>query len=114
MHLSIADTYLHALALLSPGDVKRTAAFLDKLVHSADAAGMRPEIVHDAGDHAIRSFKVTHDLRSIARVDGDRLLLLWVARHDRAYEWARDHCLSCDPEVGVIEVQTSATATPGS
>lgn len=106
MRLALADSFLHALAKLSPGDVKRAATFLDKLVHQPDTASLRPEIVHDAADHAVRSFKVTHDLRAIAHIEGDRLLLLWVARHDSAYVWAREHCLECDPlrsEIDVVE-----------
>lgn len=106
VRISLADSFLHALARLSAGDVKRVVAFLDKLVHQPDAAGLRPEAVHDAADRAVRSFKVTHDLRAIAHVEGDRLLLLWVARHDQAYVWAREHCLDCDPlksEIDLVE-----------
>lgn len=97
MRVSISDSFLHALARLAPGDIKRVALFVDKLLHQPDAAGMRPELVHDAGDHAVRSLKVTHDLRAIASIEGDHLLLLWVARHDDAYAWARDHCYDCMP-----------------
>lgn len=108
--ISLADSFLHALAKLSPSDVKRAASFLDKLVHQQDAAGMRPERVHDAQDPNIRSLKVTHDLRAIAHVEGDGLVLLWVARHDSAYAWARDHCMGCDSRDGVIEVRRSEDA----
>lgn len=96
----IADSFLEAVAALDPGDRKRVVAFLEKLLQAPDAAGMRPEIVHDAADRAIRSFKVTHDLRAIAHVDGDALLLLFAARHDRAYAWARDRCIECHPLTG--------------
>lgn len=104
MRISLGDSFLHALAELSASDVKRVAAFLDKLVHEPDAAGLRPEVVHDAADRAIRSLKISHDLRAIARIEGDRLLLLWAARHDRAYTWAREHCFECDPLTSGIDV----------
>lgn len=104
--ISLADGFLHALARLSPADVKRTALFLDKLVHQFDAAGFRPERVHDAADPRIHSFKVTHDLRAIVHVEGEDLVLLWVDRHDRAYVWARAHCMECDEREGVVRVVT--------
>lgn len=96
----IADSFLDALTALDGGDRRRAVAFLEKLLQAPDAAGMRPEIVHDAADRAIRSFKVTHDLRAIAHVDGETLLLLFVSRHDRAYAWARDRCIECHPLTG--------------
>lgn len=95
--LLVADSFLGALDQLDKGDAKRAVSFLDKLVRAPDSAGLRPEIVHDAADRAIRSFKVTHDLRAIAHVDGGTVLLLFVARHDRAYAWARDRCIECHP-----------------
>jgi len=104
VQISISDSFLESLIRLSPGDGKRVAAFLDKMVHAPDAAGLRPEIVHDAADRAIRSFKVTHDLRAIAHLEGDRLLLLYVARHDVAYEWVLGRCVMCHPVTGELQV----------
>lgn len=104
MQISIADSFLESLIRLSPGDGKRAAAFLDKMVHAPDAAGLRPEIVHDADDRAIRSFKVTHDLRAIAHVEADRVVLLFVGRHDVAYDWARGRCVECHPVTGELQL----------
>lgn len=109
--LSLADSFLHSLARLSPSDVKRAASFLDKLVHQQEAAGLRPRRVHDAADPRIHSFNVTHDLRAIGHVEGDDLVLLWVARHDDAYVWARNHCMECDERTGAVGV---VPATPAS
>lgn len=109
MQISIADSFLESLIRLSAGDGKRVAAFLDKLVHAPDAAGLRPEIVHDAADRAIRSFKVTHDLRAIAHIEGDRVVLLYVSRHDDAYAWAAGRCVECHPVTGELQL-VAATA----
>ncbi len=108
--VSISDTFLHALARLAPGDIKRVALFVDKLLHQPDAARLRPEIVHDAADRAVRSLKVTHDLRAIVRSEGETLLLLWVARHDDAYAWARDHCHDCGPPPMSVDVEALDSA----
>jgi len=100
----MTDSFVESLAALSPSDGKRAAAFLDKLLHASDASGMRPEIVHDAGDRAIRSLKVTHDLRAIAHIEGDAVVLLYVDRHDPAYAWARNRCIECHPVTGELQI----------
>jgi len=104
----LSDSFLDALADLDATDVKRAAAFLDKFVRAPATASLRPEIVHDAADRSVRSFKVTHDLRAIARIDGEQVLMLYVARHDRTYEWARTHCVNCHPVTGELLVVKTA------
>ena len=108
--ISITDSLLEALAELDPADAKRVALFLNKLVHAPQAASLRPEIVHDAADRAVRSFKVTHDLRAIARVGDEGTALLFVARHDRAYAWARDRCIDCHPDTGELVLRPAPGA----
>jgi hypothetical protein len=107
--LSLTDSFLHSLASLDAGDAKRVAAFLDKLVREPDAAGLGLEMVHDAADRTIRSMRVTQDLRAIVHLQGDRLTLLHVARHDKAYDWARTHCVECHPGTGELRVVTTPT-----
>lgn len=96
--IALTDTFLEALGDLDSIDAKRTASFIDKLLRAPESTSLRPEIVHDAADRAVRSLRVTHDLRAIAHLDGEMMLLLFVARHDRAYAWARDRCVACHAE----------------
>jgi hypothetical protein len=105
--ITISDSFLASLADLDPADAKRVALFLDKLVRAPEASSLRPEIVHDAADRAVRSLKVTHDLRAISHVEGERVLLLFVARHDRAYAWARDKCVACIAATGEFELRSA-------
>ncbi len=95
MNISISDGFLEATIELHPADTRRVALFLDKMLHAPDAAGFHPELIHDAQDRAMRSFKVTHDLRAIGRISGDEIHMLHVGQHDDAYRWARDHCVEC-------------------
>lgn len=104
VQLALTDTFVEALASLAPSEGKRATAFLDKIIHSADAPSLRPEIVHDAKSRAIRSFRVTHDLRAIGHVAGDELTLVYVGQHDEAYRWASKHCVDCDPHSGKVTV----------
>jgi len=106
----MTDSFIEALTELSPGDGKRVAAFLDKLLHASDAVGLRPEIVHDAGDRTIRSLKVTRDLRAIGHIEGDEIVLLYVGQHDAAYEWARNRCIECHLVTGELQVVEDPSA----
>ena len=94
--IALARSFVEALADLEPVNVKRTAAFLDKLLEEPQAAGLHSEMVHGAKDRSIRSLRVTVDLRAIAQRLGSELLLLFVGQHDEAYSWARAHCTGCD------------------
>jgi mRNA-degrading endonuclease RelE of RelBE toxin-antitoxin system len=116
--ISMTEEFVSSLARLDGADAKRTAAFLDKVVREPDASALHPEIVHDAGDRAIRSMRVTQDLRAIVCVEKDRVVLLHVAHHDAAYAWAREHCVVCDPadealEIVRLETRPLAPAMPG-
>jgi mRNA-degrading endonuclease RelE of RelBE toxin-antitoxin system len=104
MRIQITDTFIASLTKLSPADLKRATLFLDRLVREPDSGRFRPEIVHDAADRTIRSLRVTEDLRAIAQMEADRVALLYVARHDQAYAWARDRCIECHPVTGEIQI----------
>lgn len=102
--ISMTEEFISSLAHLDGADAKRVAAFLDKIVREPDTSGLHMEIVHNAGDRAVRSMRVTQDLRAIVCVEVDRVLLLHVAHHDAAYAWAREHCVVCDPVDATLEV----------
>ena len=105
--IALANSFLNALADLDAIGTKRTAAFLDKLVREPDWSSMHPERVRESRDRAIHSLRVTSDLRVIAHVEGDRMLLLYVDHHDDAYRWARDRCVECHPVTGELQVVAS-------
>lgn len=107
---SIAESFIESATRLDAADIKRVTAFLDRLLQEPERMGSRSEIVHDAADRSIRSIRVTKDLRAITHVDGDRMLLLFVGRHDVAYEWVRNRCVSCHPVTREVQVVTEPDA----
>jgi hypothetical protein len=110
MRLAMTEQFIGALASLEGADAKRVAAFLDRIVRQPADAPIATEIVHDAGDRTVRSMRVTRELRAIVCIEADRVVLLYVAHHDAAYAWARDHCVRCHPLDGALEVVTIDTA----
>jgi len=104
VRIAITEDFVSSLATLDGADAKRVAAFLDRVVREPTDARVESEIVHDAGDRAVRSMRVTRDLRAIVCLEQDRVVLLFVAHHDAAYAWARQHCVRCRPLDGALEV----------
>lgn len=114
--VELTDTFFDSLRALDRADGRRAVAFLGKLLADPEAARLQSEIVHDAHDHAVRSYRVTQDMRAITETDGDRLFIMFVGRHDRAYAWARGHCFDCLTRSGerhvVITPQGQSLAEP--
>lgn len=98
---------------LDPADARRASAFAEKLITASEVSGLHPKIVHDAHERAVRSFRVTQDMRAIAHLDCGRLLLLFVARHDVAYAWARGHCIECIVNGEEVRVRLTRVAADG-
>jgi hypothetical protein len=102
--LALADSFMETVLRLDPRDMKHVAAFVQRLTGESGRSELHFELIHDARDRAIRSARVSKDLRAIAHVDGDRILLLYVGQHDAAYKWAKDRCVECHPVTGELQV----------
>ena len=94
--VTITDSFLDSVSDLHTNDVRRVGAFIAKLLAEASPMGLRPKPVHEAGDRTVRSYRVTNDLRAIARIEGQDVVLLYVGQHKRAYAWAARHCIQCE------------------
>lgn len=95
MCVTVTDSFLDAALALDREDAKRVSAFVGKLLTEPSAAGLRPEIVRDAHDRSVRSYRVSRDLRAVGRVEGPDTTFLYVGPHQKAYAWARAHCIDC-------------------
>ncbi len=112
--LAIADSFMDAVLRLDSRDMKHAAAFVDRLTEETARAGFNFEMIHDAKDRAIRSVRVSKDLRAIAHIDAGRILLLYIDHHDAAYEWARNRCVECHPITGELQVIEAPEVAVGS
>ncbi len=93
--VTVTDSFLESASALDRTDAKRVSAFLGKLLTEPAAAGLHGEIVKDAHDRTIRSYRVSRELRAVARVEGRDATFLYVGPHEKAYTWARKHCVDC-------------------
>src|SRR5690606_30469249 len=67
---------------------------------------------NDAADPNMRSVRIGIDYRGIVlKPDkGDVYCMLWIDRHDDAYDWARRHRITIHPDVGTIQVMETSHA----
>lgn len=109
--VTVTDSFLEAATELERIDAKRVSAFLGKLLTQPTAAGLHGEIVKDARDRTIRSYRVSRELRAVARVEGRDATFLYVGPHEKAYTWARKHCVEC--QLGRHSVRLAEDDGPG-
>jgi hypothetical protein len=94
--VTLTDSFLDAVSALDRNSMRRVGGFISKLLTQASPTGLRPEIVHEAGDRSIRSYRITRELRAIARVQGMDVALLYAGPHEEAYAWASRRCIECE------------------
>jgi mRNA-degrading endonuclease RelE of RelBE toxin-antitoxin system len=128
MEFRIADTFTDSLARLTGEEQKavKTTAF-DLQLNPANP-GMSFHKLDKAKDKNFWSVRVNSDIRLIVHRSAGSLLLCYVDRHDKAYDWAERRKLETHPKTGAAQfveiretvkeivvpvyVQTEATIAP--
>ncbi len=89
-------------------------AFITKFRVDPFSSGINYEKINDAADSNYRSVRIGDDFRGIVlKPDtGNVYLLLWVAKHDDAYDWARRTRCNIHPETGTIQVFDATHVEP--
>lgn len=104
--VAMSDDFLKAFAAIPRDRQQAVIQFLTKFRHNPTSAGINYEKIRDAADNSMRSVRIDQNYRGIVlKPDkGDVYCLLWVDKHDSAYDWARRHKISIHPELGSIQV----------
>jgi superfamily I DNA/RNA helicase len=115
--VAISDDFLRCFADIPQAKQKSVMNFLTKFRQNPASGGINYEKINDASDANMRSVRVDQDYRGIVlKPDkGNVYCLLWVAKHDDAYSWARRHKAVINPEAGNLQVfqsQHEALAAP--
>lgn len=68
--------------------------------------GINYETIEGAKDPKLRSVRVDQSYRGIVMApdEGNVYMLLWVDKHDDAYQWARNRIVQIHPETGSLQV----------
>lgn len=106
LKIALGDGFLESFARIPKGKQKKVMEFVAKFRHNPRAPGINYETINNARDPNFRTVRVDQDYRGIVLKpeQGDVYVLLWVDRHDAAYEWAHRHRCAIHPQTGVLQL----------
>jgi superfamily I DNA/RNA helicase len=117
LKIAIGDGFLESFSQIPKAKQKKVMEFVAKFRHNPAATGINYEKLNDARDANFRSVRIDQEYRGIVLKpdQGNVYVLLWVDKHDDAYDWARRHRCNINPNTGVLqllEVQQDITTPP--
>jgi hypothetical protein len=106
VRVALSDDFLRCFAGLPQDRQKAVLKFLTLFRGNPTSPGINYEKINDAVDANLRSVRIDQNYRGIVLKpeSGNVYCLLWVAKHDEAYDWARRHKAAIHPEAGNIQV----------
>jgi hypothetical protein len=104
--LALGADFLTAFSRLPQKQQKKVRRFLDEFTVTPEAATHNYEKIKGARDPNLRSVRIDQDYRGIvlAPERGDVYVLLWVDKHDDAYQWASRRVCAVHPSTGTMQV----------
>ena len=104
--VAMSDDFLKSLLKVGKKEQQGVMEFVAKFRQNPRATGINYEVIRDAADANMRSVRINKEIRGIVLKpdSGDVYCLLWVDRHDDAYQWARRHKVSIHPDKGSMQV----------
>ena len=111
--VAISEDFMGAFAAIPRAKQKKVQEFVGKFRADPFSAAINYEKFRQARDPNFRSVRVDQDYRAIVLKPetGNVYVLLWVDKHDDAYEWARRHRCDIHPQTGSLQLlQTRVVA----
>src|SRR5690242_354145 len=104
--LALGADFLTAFSGLPQKQQKKVRRFLDEFAANPAAASHNYEKIKGTKDDNLRSVRIDQDYRGIILKpeQGNVYVLLWVDKHDDAYQWATRRTCSVHPETGTMQV----------
>ncbi|MFJ3108371.1 UvrD-helicase domain-containing protein [Pseudomonas putida] len=115
--VALGDGFLQSFAAIPRGKQKKVMEFVTKFRQNPRSTGINYETINDAQDSNFRSVRIDQEYRGIVLKPerGDVYVLLWVDKHDDAYDWARRNRCSIHPQTGVLQLfAVDMNSTPAS
>ena len=103
--VAMGDSFMDALLRLPQKIQKKTKEMITKFKQNPTSPGLNYEKIKSR-DKRIRSLRVDQDYRAIVLQadNSNTFLLLWVDKHDAAYDWAEGRTCSVNANTGAIQV----------
>ena len=104
--VALSNDFFKAFGKLSNKARGKVAAFIAKFRHNPRSPGLNYERIEGGKDPMIRSLRVDQDVRCIVRApdEGNTYVLLWIDKHDDAYQWARRKTCHVNRVSGALQV----------
>ena len=104
--VALSDGFLGAFARIPKAQQKKVQEFISKFRQDPTSKGLNYEKIHDARSANVHSVRIDQTYRGIVLKpeQGAIYILMWVDKHDDAYEWARRHECLIHPATGAIQV----------
>ncbi|WP_404359807.1 3'-5' exonuclease [Methylotuvimicrobium sp. KM1] len=106
LKIAIGDGFLESFARIPKAKQKKVMEFVAKFRYNPTANGINYEKINDVRDQNFRSVRIDQDYRGIILkpAQGNVYILLWVDKHDDAYDWARSHRCHIHPQTGTLQL----------
>lgn len=104
--VAIAGDFLAAFSKIPKKQQKKVQEFISKFRQNPTSPGINYEKIRDAKTANVHSVRIDNTYRGIVLKPeiGNLFMLMWVAHHDDAYEWARRHDCQIHPSTGAIQI----------
>lgn len=104
--IAISNDVLSCLVQMPPRIQPKVSKFITQFQANPTAPGINYEKIRDAKDKRMRSVRIDQDYRGIVLKpqQGNVYMLLWMDKHDKAYDWARRHKVDINAETGTLQV----------
>ena len=104
--VALSNDFFKAFGQLPEKARGKVATFISKFRTNPRSPGLNYERIEGGKDPFIRSIRVDQDIRCIVRApdEGDTYVLLWIDKHDDAYQWARRRTCHVNRVSGALQV----------
>ena len=104
--VALSNDFFKAFARLPEKARGKVATFISKFRANPRGTGLNYEHIEGGKDPYIRSLRVDQDIRCIVRAPdkGDTYVILWIDKHDDAYQWARRRTCHVNRVSGALQV----------
>lgn len=104
--VALSSDFFKALNKLPEKGRAKATSFVSKFRDNPRSPGLNYERIEGGKDPMIRSLRVDQDIRCIVRApeEGDTYVLLWIDKHDDAYQWARRRTCHVNRVNGALQV----------
>jgi hypothetical protein len=105
MKIAISIAFVNQMNSLPPAVRGGVTDFFSKFSANPDSSGINYEIVKGSYKNSLHSVRINQDYRAIiGRPTKDVYLMLWVDKHDTAYDWAAGRCCEVNAQTGAVQV----------